>query len=58
MIDSQNVKTKVELLETSPNELIGEHTVYMTFGTFVFENGILEVSQDVADKLKAEGIVK
>lgn len=51
-------KEEVELNETAPNELIGEHTVYRSYGSFVFMNGKLETTKDNADKLRKDNIIK
>lgn len=57
MIDTQVATEVVELNATSPNELIGEHTVYKPYGTFVFVNGKLEVTVEHAENLRKAGIV-
>jgi hypothetical protein len=51
-------KVKVQLNATAPNELIGGHTVYTADGIIDFINGESEVTQDIADKLRANGIIQ
>lgn len=58
MVDNNQTIVTVVFNETAPNELIGEHTVYTSFGTFVFNNGKLDVTKEIADKLKDAGVIK
>lgn len=55
MVDAKEI---VEFKATSPNELIGHHTVYRDYGTFVFDQGKLEVTAVNAKKLRKDGLVK
>lgn len=57
MVDSQVATESVELNATSPNELIGEHTIYKPYGIFVFINGKLEVTIEHAEKLRQAGMI-
>lgn len=51
-------KEVVELNTELSNELIGEHMVYRSYGSFVFTNGKLETTKDNADKLRKDNIIK
>ena len=51
-------KEFVELNSAFPNELMGHHVVYRDYGTFVFDEGKLEVTSSNAEKLRKEGLVK
>ena len=55
MVEAKEI---VELNATSPNELIGHHTVYRDYGIFLFNEGKLEVTSTNADRLRKDGLVK
>lgn len=58
MVDETKVIAEVELNATTPNELIGSHIVYTTYGTIEFTNGKAKVTKDIASKLAEENLVK
>ena len=55
--------TKAELVEvklnaTSPNEEIGKHRAFMSYGIIEFVDGKSQVTEDIASKLKEDGVIK
>lgn len=58
MVDDSKTIVDVEFNETSPNELIGNHTVYATYGVIEFIDGKAKVTKEIASKLKEENLIK
>lgn len=49
---------EVDLIACSDNELVGEHTIFTSYGRFVFVEGKAAVSKQIAKMLKDGGYVK
>lgn len=58
MVDDSKTIVDVKLNATSPNELIGGHTIYSAYGIIEFTDGKSKVTKELADKLKEEKLVK
>lgn len=52
-----NEPVEVMLINHGINDSIGQHTVYTSFGVFVFNDGKLILSPEDAKKLKAGGVI-
>ena len=49
---------EVELNATSPNEEIGKHRAFMPYGTIEFVDGKAQVTAEISDKLRKDGVIK
>lgn len=53
-----SVSIQIELMPTSENEMIGNHSIFTPYGAFHFKNGIGTATEEQAKQLKKDGYIK